>query len=165
LNSVLNTNLKIDVILKKGDLIKGFQAKSSYRNCINYLGKYEGRYLDPYYCVFAKKYRVEVAPLSSYEFTAPGVTYLSIKGKGSSMSKYLWELSKWLEIPIKEEYKQLLGILLKAEKPLAIRTLEKVLHTKNVAKWTTDLQTIYPISIRNGDVQLKRQRETTRITT
>ena len=158
-NSVFNTNLKVDVILKKGDDVWGFQAKSSAKNCDNYLTKYENKKLDPFYCAEGKKYRVKVAHLTRYEFEAPGVSYLSIKGEGSHVSRYLSNLSKWLKIPVKKEYVELITLLRRTGDSYSIDTLRRILNTdsREIVNRVAQAKTIFPIQWDNQYVSIKQK--------
>ena len=159
-NSVLNINLKIDVLLRKGDNIWGFQAKSSAKSCNGYLAKYENKKLDPFYRAEGKKYKVD---LTSYEFEAPGVSYLNIKGE-SHVSQYLSNLSKWLKIPVKREYVDLITLLRRRPGDLySIDTLRRILNTdsREIVNRIAQAKTIFPIQWDNQYVSI-RQREKTK---
>jgi len=160
-NSVFNINLKIDVLLRKGDDVWGFQAKSSAKNCTNYLTKYENKKLDPFYCVKGKKYKVD---LTSNEFEAPGVSYLNIKGE-SHVSQYLSNLSKWLKIPVKREYVDLITLLRRRPGDLySIDTLRRILNTdsREIVHLVAQAKTIFPIQWKNQYVSINRQRQKTK---
>lgn len=161
-NSILNTRLKADVVILHGEFATYFQAKSSLEGLQSYQAKYLNKQLHP----FSKncpQHKGRVNLQNTYD--APGVVYLNTKYGESSLPKFLEEFSKWVNLPVKADYDKLLQILLRTEKPLSLKVLQKVLHDADVMERVSHWGSIYPINIAGGYVQLKKQRPTKEIET
>lgn len=157
MNSLMDTNLKGDAVLIHGEFATFFQAKSSLRVLELYKKKYGNKELNPYFS--KRNYNYDHLPRVQKSYLAPGAVYLDVTQGNQSLSQFLWEFSKWSNIPIKEEYKTLLSILLKSKKPLAIKTLETILGTKEIVSRVAQLKTIYPITFMDGYVQIKEHQK------
>lgn len=157
-NSILNITLKADVVLIYGDKVVYFQAKSSIDGANKYAEKYLGRSLNP---LFNKldafrspkdlSEQVQKIPNAKESYLAPGVVYLNTKYGDSTLPIFLKEFSEWIDIPVREDYQKLLGVIQKSPKPLSIRVLQKIFHDSNVMRSVTHLSSIYPINIVQGD--------------
>lgn len=166
-NSILNITLKADVVIISGDKVFYFQAKSSVEGVNKYLTKYSGKELSPLHNK-VDKYRskknldeqIQEIPNAKERYPAPGVVYLNTKYGDSSLPTFLKEFSQWLDLPIREDYQKLLGVIRNSPKPLSIRVLQKVFHDNNVMRSVTHLSSIHPISVVQGDcVYYVRQKE------
>ena len=166
-NSILNINLKADIVIICDNTVVYFQAKSSLEGARNYLKKYSGRQIKPF---FNKKDRyrtneelrgqIRGIPDVKESYPAPGVVYLDTKSGDSTLPMFLKEFSEWIGLPVREDYQKLLGVIQKCPKPLSIRVLQKVFHDNNVMKSVTHLSSIHPISIVQGDcVYYAKQKE------
>lgn len=158
-NSILNTNLKADVILIHGGgkLATYFQSKSSDTGLQKYKEKYLGMELDPFYQKGEKYNDFEERNQLQKKYEAPGAVYLSTDGK-NTLPEFLKEFSEWVDLPVKEDYQKLLNVLLAATKPLSSKILQRVFHDSNVMEKVTHLGTIHFIDVSEGYVQLKRRK-------
>ena len=157
-NSILNTNVKADVILLHGKSATYFQSKSSEEGLQGYKSKYFGKRLYPFYQKGERYQNFEEKSKLQKSYDAPGAVYLNTRYGESSLPKFLKEFSDWVGLSIKADYDKLLQVLLRAEKPLSSKILQKVFHDSYVMEKVTHWGTIYPISVSGGYVQLKRQR-------
>lgn len=158
-NSILNTNLKADVILIHGGgkLATYFQSKSSETGLLRYKEKYLGMELDPFYQKGEKYNDFEERNQLQGSYEAPGAVYLSTDGE-NTLPEFLKEFSDWVGLPVKEDYQKLLNVLLAATKPLSSKILQKVFRDAYIMGKVTHLATIHSINVSEGYVQLRRQR-------
>ena len=157
-NSILNITLKADIVVICDNKVIYFQAKSSLEGARNYLEKYSGRQLKP---LFNKKDRyrtkeelrkqIREIPGVKDSYSAPGVVYLNTKSGDSTLPIFLKEFSEWVNLPVREDYQKLLGVIQNSSKPLSVRILQKVFGDNNVMKSVTHLSSIHPINIVQGD--------------
>lgn len=155
INSLLNVKLKADVIILNGDKATYFQAKSSTEGLETYRTKYFGRQLYPFSST-CPQYKGRANLDETYE--APGAVYLNTKYGDFSLSEFLREFSDWIGFSIKEDYNKLLQFLLKAKQPVSSKVLTKLFHDSHVMERVTQIGSIYPINVKEGYVQLRRQR-------
>jgi len=167
-NSILNITLKADVAIICGSKVVYFQAKSSLEGVNKYLLKYSGKQLKPLHNKL-DEYRskknlseqIQEIPNAKESYPAPGCVYLNTKYGDSTLPQFLKEFSKWVDLPVREDYQKLLGVIRNSPKPLSIRVLQKISHDNNVMRSVTHLSSIYPINIVQGDcVHYVRQRQT-----
>ncbi len=149
-NSILNITLKADIVLICGDKVVYFQAKSSMMGANSYTSKYADSQLNPFFSKPNDKQPPLVLSIKE-SYPAPGVVYLNIKHGDSSLPIFLKEFSEWINIPVRDDYQKLLGVIQKSTKPLSIRVLQKIFHDSNVMRSVTHLSSIYPINIVQGD--------------
>ena len=163
LNSILNITLKADVVVIYGNKAVYFQAKSSLAGMSSYLTKYEGRKLKPLFNkgdIYRSKEQIRQIPNTEESYSAPGCVYLNMKNGDSTLPQFLKEFSKWVGLPVREDYQKLLGVIRNSPKPLSIKVLQKISHDNNVMRSVTHLSSIYPINIVQGDcVHYVRQRQ------
>ena len=166
-NSILNVTLKADIVVISDNKVIYFQTKSSLYGARKYLEKYSGRQLKP---LFNKKDRyrtkeelreqIREIPGVKESYSAPGVVYLNTKSEGSTLPIFLKEFSEWVNLPVREDYQKLLGVIQNSSKPLSVRILQKVFGDSNVMKSVTHLGSIHPINIVQGDcVYYVKQKE------
>jgi hypothetical protein len=159
-NSILNINLKADVVLICGDKVVYFQAKSSMVGASKYIEKYANWQLNPFFSRSSDNILEEQFRHIKESYLAPGVVYLDTKHGASTLPTFLKEFSEWIGIPVRDGYQKLLGVIQKSPKPISIRVLQKIFHDSNVMKSVTHLSSIHPISIVQGDcVHYIRQRQ------
>ena len=162
LNSILNITLKADVVVICENKAVYFQAKSSLTGMNCYSAKYSGRQLNPLFHkgdVYRKK-QIRQIPDAKESYSAPGCVYLSMKEGDSTLPQFLKEFSKWVGLPVREDYQKLLEVISNSPKPLSIRVLQKISHDNNVMRSVTHLSSIYPINIVQGDcVHYVRQKD------
>lgn len=162
-NSILNITLKADVVILHGEYATYFQAKSSIEGMENYQTKYFGMSLSPFYQKGGRYQDFKEKSELSESYPAPGALYLNTKYGDSSLPKFLRKFSEWVNIPVKEDYQKLLTVMLRATKPLSAKILEQAFRSDSyVMERVTHWGTIYPIDIKDGYVQLRRQRQTIR---
>jgi|SRR4028118_642130 hypothetical protein len=162
LNSILNITLKADVAVICGNKAVYFQAKSSLAGMNCYLTKYSGRQLKPLFNKgdIYRKGQIRQIPNIKESYSAPGCVYLSMKDGDFTLPQFLKEFSKWVGLPVRDDYQKLLGVIRNSPKPLSIRVLQKISHDNNVMRSVTHLSSIYPINIVQGDcVHYVRQKE------
>lgn len=157
LNSILNINLKADVVILHDKQATFFQAKSSQEGLNTYKDRYFKRELDPFYSKRgnSKFFKEKVGLQETYK--APGAIYLTTKYGDSSLPKFLREFSDWIGFSINEDYDKLLQVLLRAREPISSKVLQKVFHDSYVMERVTHWGSIYPINVKDGYVQLRRQ--------
>lgn len=159
INSVLNTNLKADVIIIHGGgkLATYFQSKSSAVGLQKYNEKYFGMKLNPFYQKGEKYEDFEERTRLQESYEAPGAVYLNTAGE-NTLPEFLKKFSDWVGLPVKEDYQKLLNVLLTATKPISSKILQKVFHDSSVMEKVTHLGTIHSINVSDGYVQLRKQR-------
>ncbi|GAA6622784.1 hypothetical protein [Scytonema sp. NUACC26] len=93
--SLMDCHLKVDVVVKYNNRYIGFQVKSSQFGFTKYVEQWKGKKLKPfgYYSVEKKMYN------------APGCVWCNSNSKPIEL---MLAISKWLNIPIKDEVKDTL---------------------------------------------------------
>lgn len=155
-HSILNLNLKVDVVVIYQGKALCFQAKSSLSGARRHEESWLGKNLDPYYR--GQLDSRKTLPKVAESYVAPGVAYLDVTRGNESLFSFLIAMSKWLNIEVQEEYIKILKFLWSTSKPLAMVTLERAFKSKGISSKISELGGICPIIQRNGYVYLNGKR-------
>ena len=157
LNSILNLNLKVDVVVIYQGKALCFQAKTSISGARQHEDKWLGKKLNPYH----KRPQdcKEVLPKVAESYISPGVVYLDVSYGNKSLFSFLIEMSKWLGIEVQEDYIKILKYLWSMSKPIHMTTLERAFKSKSISSEISKLGGICPIVVDRGFVYLNGKRK------
>lgn len=155
LNSLLNIVLKADIALVHNKCVTFFQVKSSLEG----MKKYQEKYLGKHFSASGfKRSSFNNLPNLAENYLAPGCIYLNTKGE-ETLPTFLAALSEWVEIPINEEYNNILKVLANATTPYPVKTLERIFNDKEIMVKVDQCRSIHPITVTNGYVQLRKSKQ------
>jgi hypothetical protein len=157
LNSILNLNLKVDIVVIYQGKALCFQAKSSLSGARKYEDHWLNKKLNPYYKRSENCQRI--LPKLPDMYIAPGVVYLDVTCGNKSLFSFLMEMSKWLGIEVQEDYIKILKYLWSMSKPIHMTTLERAFKSKSISSEISKLGGICPIVVNQGFVYLNGKRK------